>query len=183
MHLLKPIVLAGVLLASLPAAAAEQPSAEQPAATGATGLPAGSPFAALEAHLRQRHIEVASLSVGQALDVMVNWYRLTPSASGAASTPRDTLVYRYGGWSEGCATGFKLSFLRRIADDGGPEQFAGITLMFEPAGGADLAPFGTALSDWPSLEAFMAAVEGSPAFKRFGGGTPMSVGMERGGLR
>ena len=186
----KHIALAALLSLSLAVAAAESPVPDsgpaQAGATGTTGLPSASLLAALEGFLRQRHIDVDSLNAEQMVDLMMAWYRVARLDSGDSATSRDSLVYRYGGWSEGCATGFKLSLLRRTGDarpTGDSEQLAGITLMFEPTSGADLAPFSTTSSEWTSLEAFMAAVQGSPAFKRFGAGKPMSVSIERGGLR
>ena len=99
----------------------------------------------------------------------------------------DALVYRYGGWSEGCATAFKLSLLRRVtghnAIGADPDRFAGITLMFEPSGHADLMPFTAVSSDWKSIEAFQEAIENSPAFKELAVATPMAVLVESGGVR
>ena len=67
--------------------------------------------------------------------------------------------------------------------DGVTKQFAGITLMFEPSRQAELIPFTTASSDWKSIEAFMEAIESSPAFKELAIATPMAVLVESGGVR
>ena len=99
----------------------------------------------------------------------------------------DALVYRYGGWSEGCATAFKLSLLRRVTERDATgvetERFAGITLMFEPSGQGELMPFTAVSSDAKSIEAFLQTIESSPAFKVLAGATPMGVLVESGGLR
>jgi hypothetical protein len=44
-------------------------------------------------------------------------------------------------------------------------------------------PFSTASSDWKSIDAFLQAVEGSPAFRDLSGAKPMSGMVESGGLR
>jgi hypothetical protein len=98
----------------------------------------------------------------------------------------DALIYRYGGWSEGCATAFKLSLLRRVTEQTGAqtsERFAGITLMFEPSNQAELMPFSADSSDAKSMDAFLQTIETSPAFKQLAGATPMGVLIETGGVR
>jgi hypothetical protein len=71
----------------------------------------------------------------------------------------------------------------RNAIDGTTELLAGITLMFEPSGQAELTPFTTASSDWKTIAAFLDAIESSPAFRELGAATPMAVVLESGGLR
>jgi hypothetical protein len=116
---------------------------------------------------------------------MLDWFRQGPIEAGAAAS--DGLVFRYGGWSEGCATGFKLSLLRRIAEpqtDGGETQwFAGITLMYEPSSRAEIAPFSTTSLDWDSLDEFARAVRRSPGFKAVADTKPMGAMLESGGIR
>lgn len=158
-------------------------SAAEADTAATTDFGARSLLTALETFLRQRHVEVDALTADQAVDVMLAWMRQSTNETGGAPAAADTLVYRYGGWSEGCATGFRLSLLRRAGAGDAPEQVAGITLMFEPSGGNDLIPFSTAASDWPSTAAFVEAVRRSPAYRRFAAEKPMSVMIERGGLR
>jgi hypothetical protein len=55
--------------------------------------------------------------------------------------------------------------------------------MFEPSRYADLAPLTTVSSDWKSIDAFLQAIESSPAYKVLVAGQPMSVLLESGGLR
>jgi len=137
----------------------------------------------LESFLQQRDIDINQLSAAEMIGVMVDWYRFTPMKT----VQSDALVYRYGGWSEGCATAFKLSLLRRVtvrdasgADD---ERLAGITLMFEPSAQAELLPFSAVASDANAVEGFVATVENSPAFQLLAGATPMGVLIESGGVR
>jgi hypothetical protein len=144
-------------------------------------------LAALESFLRQREVDVEKLSVDPTVRLMVDWFRLAPIDLIKDARTTDVLVYRHGGWSEGCATGFRFSLLRRITEHaaagGDTDWVAGITLMFEPSRYAELASFETASSDWPSVEAFLHAVESSPAYKTLVAQTPMSVLLESGGLR
>ena len=142
-------------------------------------------LAQLQGFLRQREVDENSLTADSIVKVMIDWFRFAPidAAGGAA----DALVFRYGGWSEGCATAFNLSLLGRVVDhnaDGeNTDRVAGITLMFEPSSSAEILPFTTASSDWKSIEAFLEAVENSPAFKQLATATPMGVLIEGGGLR
>lgn len=80
-----------------------------------------------------------------------------------------------------------MSLLRRVTErntgGGGTDRVAGITLMFEPRGHADLAPFTAVSSYWKSIEAFVEAIESSPAFKEIAVATPMAVLVESGGVR
>jgi hypothetical protein len=144
-------------------------------------------LAALQSFLHQQRVDVDHLTADPMLRVMVDWYRLVPLDLLERAPVADALVYRYGGWSEGCATGFKLSLLRRITENnpGGAETdwFAGITLMFEPSRYTDLAPLDLVSSDWQSIDAFMRAIESSPAFKALAPAKPMGVMLESGGLR
>src|SRR4051812_44917540 len=79
------------------------------------GLSSHSLIVELQNFLRQRELDVDQLSVAEMVGVMVDWYRFTPMKT----VQSDALVYRYGGWSEGCATAFKLSLLRRGTGRGG----------------------------------------------------------------
>ena len=144
-------------------------------------------LSALQTYLQRRKIEVETLTTDAVVAVMFDWFRLGPADPLDAPPAADVLLFRHGGWSEGCATGFKLSLLRRIterdANGAATDWVAGITLMFEPAGYGDLAPLSTASSDWPSLDAFLRAIESSAAYKRTMNVTPMGVLLESGGLR
>jgi hypothetical protein len=142
---------------------------------------------ALQKFLERRGIAVDELTVEPAIALMLDWFRLGPIDSASLAGYADALVFRYGGWSEGCATGYKFSLLRRVtqgSDSGGDtEWFAGITLMFEPSARADLPPFGTASPDWESLEAFAQAVKRTPGFRALAAEKPMGALLESGGLR
>ena len=183
---MKRLVLSGLFIASLSAVAAGTAMAdenEQPLAVAGVSDPTSrNLLAALESFLRQRKVDVDSLTAEQMVTVMFDWYRFAPVDPAGGTPATDALVYRYGGWSEGCATAFKLSLLRR-ASEGGTDRVAGITLMFEPSSRSEIAPFTTASSDWKSIEAFLEAVQGSTAFRQFGTAKPMAVMIERGGLR
>jgi len=135
----------------------------------------------LETFLRQRKIVTENLTADQMVAVMIDWYRFTSARAADGNVVNDTLQYRYGGWSEGCATGFKLSLLRRAGQ--GADRVAGITLLFEPSSKSEIAAFSTTSADWPSIERFLEAVQGSPAFRQFASAKPMGVMLERGGLR
>jgi hypothetical protein len=119
------------------------------------------------------------LTAQSMVGLMTDWYQLR----GAKGD--DVLVYSYGGWSEGCATGFKFSLLRRQegGGDGERARVAGITLMFEPGSRMQLAPYSTTSADWPSLGAFLAAIEQSPAWRELAGATPMAGMVESGAVR
>jgi hypothetical protein len=144
-------------------------------------------LSALQSFLRERDINVQRLTADSMVTTMIDWFRLVPLdlIKDAAST--DVLVHRYGGWSEGCATGFRFSVLRRItepnAKEGDTDWVAGITLIFEPSRYADLAPLMIVSSDWQSIDGFLHAIESSPAYKMLVGEAPMSVVLESGGLR
>jgi hypothetical protein len=162
--------------------------ADPDAASARAGVSSHGLMAQLQGFLRQQGVDENRLSADAMVRVMVDWYRFSSDskAQGAASTG-DALVYRYGGWSEGCATAFKLSLLRKVtvhhANEADTERFAGITLMFEPSGQADLMPFSAVSSDARSIEAFVQTIESSPAFRELAGVTPMGVLVEGGGLR
>jgi hypothetical protein len=144
-------------------------------------------LAELESFMRQQGVDAGHLSADAAVRLMIDWFRFAPGDAVTRGPSADALVYRYGGWSEGCATAFKLSLLRRVAGRNAsgvdPEQFAGITLMFEPSSQAELLPFTAVSSDWKSIEDFLKAVENSPAFKQLALATPMAVLVESGGVR
>jgi hypothetical protein len=145
-----------------------------------------SMLAALQAFVTRRNVDVAALDVRAMVDEMLAWYVALPPGQLVPDAVSDVLVYRYGGWSEGCATGFKVSLLRRVRvrnEDGETDWVAGITLMFEPGGRADLARFSTVSPDWPSLDAFRKAIESSPAFRSVANAVPMAAALESGGLR
>ncbi|HXF17462.1 MAG TPA: hypothetical protein VN496_10685 [Burkholderiales bacterium] len=178
-------LLAGILLLIGSAAS----FAAETDTNGSGGVPGLSHSLTVELQnfLRQRNIDVDQLSAGEMVSVMVDWYRLTPVKKVQGDVAGDALVYRYGGWSEGCATAFKLSLLRRVtvrdasgADD---ERLAGITMMFEPSAQAELMPFSAVASDANSIGVFVTAVESSPAFQLLAGATPMGVMVESGGVR
>ena len=144
-------------------------------------------LAALQQFLKHRGVEVDRLTADPMVRLMVDWFRLVPVDQLERTATVDALVYRYGGWSEGCATGFNFSLLRRVTDrnasGGDTDWFAGITLMFEPSLYDRLAPFNTVSSDWRSIDAFLHAIESSPAYTALVNATPMSVLVESGGLR
>ena len=135
----------------------------------------------LQAFFNQRGVDVERLAAESMIKLMLDWFRLVPIAGMAA----DTLLFRYGGWSEGCVTGFKFGLLRRVAasDETRTEWLAGITLMFEPSRYAGVEPLNTESTDWGSLEAFGRAIESSPGFRLSAAITPMAVMVESQGLR
>ena len=169
---------------------ASVPAVESQPVTDAT---AESPLAAshgligeLQNFLHRQGIDPDALSADAMVRLMVDWYRFTPVHT-LGATVEDALVYRYGGWSEGCATAFKLSVLRRItqhdASGATAERFAGITLMFEPSAQAELVPFSAVSADAKSIDGFLQTIEGSPAFRELAAATPMGVLLESGAVR
>jgi hypothetical protein len=142
-------------------------------------------LSSLQTFLNQRSVDVERLTADAMINVMVDWFRLTPIDGIAHASPADSMLFRYGGWSEGCVTGFKFGLLRRIAagDASDTEWVAGITLMFEPSRYAGIDPLSTVSTDWQSLEAFVRAIESSPGFKLSGSTTPMAVSVESQGAR
>src|SRR5215831_3632274 len=142
---------------------------------------------ALQSFLRERDVAVEQLTVDPMIVTMMDWFRLAPLDLAKDTPSADVLLFRYGGWSEGCATGFVFSVLRRItqpnAEGGEIDWVAGITLLFEPSRYAGLAPLTITSSDWRSIEAFFRAIESSPAYSLLVGEQPVSVMLESGGLR
>jgi hypothetical protein len=194
---MKHTLCVGLLLASA-SLFAEEPSA--PLRAGAAEAPATAIILAgtrvltshglltqLQGYMRERDVEANDLSADEMIRLMVDWFRFAPIDAVGGARSADALVFRYGGWSEGCATAFKLSVLRQVkpreAAGGETELLAGITLMFEPSSQAELLPFSTASSDWKSIDAFLQAVESSPAFRMLASVKPMAAMVESGGLR
>lgn len=144
-------------------------------------------LAQLERFLQQREIEVGLLTADAVVGVMLDWMRFSPIDAGGAGGTADELVYQYGGWSEGCATGFKLSLLRRVTGpaigDGNGALMVGITLLFDPGANTRFAPYRLASSETKSIEDFMAGIERSPAYAKLAAETPMSAFIERGAMR
>ena len=141
----------------------------------------------LQSYMRERDVEANDLSAGEMVRLMIDWFRFAPVDAIGGAPSDDALVFRYGGWSEGCATAFKLSVLRQVTPKGPAggetELLAGITLMFEPSSQAELLPFSTTSTDWKTVDAFLQAVESSPAFRMLASTKPMSAMIESGGLR
>jgi hypothetical protein len=141
----------------------------------------------LQHFLEERRVVVEMLTVDPAVAAMFDWYRLRKADVLAGTPAADVLLCQYGGWSEGCATGYKFSLLRRVteASDAGraADWFAGITLMFEPSGAAGLSPRRLASDQYPSLDAFLEAIEASDGFTELRRQRPMGVLLESGGLR
>ena len=141
----------------------------------------------LQGYMRDRDVDASTLDAGAMVRLMIDWFRMAPIAAADGTPSNDALLFRYGGWSEGCATAFKLSLLRQVTPKNMSEDaadfLAGITLMFEPSAQAELLPFSTASSDWKSIDAFVQAVESSPAFRALAGAKPMSVMVEGGAMR
>ncbi len=135
----------------------------------------------LQAFFNQRGVDVERLTADAMIKLMVDWFRLVPIQGMAA----DTLLFRYGGWSEGCVTGFKFGLLRRVtaSDETRTEWLAGITLIFEPSRYGRIEPLNTLSTDWQTLEAFVRAIESSPGFRLSTSVTPMAVMVESQGLR
>lgn len=144
-------------------------------------------LAALQSFLDRRKVDPQQLTAEPMVLAMLDWFRFVSFEGAERGTPADALVYRYGGWSEGCATGFKLSLLRRVTgkDESGvvTEWFAGITLLYDPARYTSTEPLRTISTDWPSLEAFLHAIESSPAYRLSRPVAPMGVVVESGGMR
>lgn len=141
----------------------------------------------LERFLQQREIEVGLLTADAVAGVMLDWMRFSPIDAGGEGGTADELVYQYGGWSEGCATGFKLSLLRKVTGpaigDGNGALTVGITLLFDSGANTRFAPYRLASSESKSIEDFMAGIERSPAYAKLAAETPMSAFIERGAMR
>jgi len=140
----------------------------------------------LERFMQERGIAVAELTADPMLILMFDWHRLVKADKMGQAPLADTPVYRYGGWSEGCATGFRFSLLRRVTQHAaeGPVSFnAGVTLMFDLGKLGHLQPFSAASSDHESPERFLEVIEDSPAYRQLGSATPMGAMLEMGALR
>lgn len=185
--------IAALLFAALPAYPAETPvtadpdcPAPPPALARAAPMTSRGLLANLEAFLQQRNRDANHLTATEMVSLMIDWYRFAPMQPAGVAPSADVLVYRYGGWSEGCATGFKLSLLRQVGERSAgsdADRIAGITLMFEPSGRSELAPFTALSSEYKSVEDFLQTIESSPAFRTLGTAKPMAVMLESGGLR
>jgi|SRR5689334_8673480 len=144
-------------------------------------------LSALQNFVHARGVDVEHLTADAMVRLMLDWYRLESLSLLKDAAAEEALVFRSGGWSEGCATAYRFSVLRRLtqraADDTSVEWFAGITLMFEPSGRAELAASDISSSQSASLEAFLERIEASPAYRQVAQATPMSVLLESGGLR
>lgn len=143
-------------------------------------------LSSLQSYVDKRKISVDQLSPEEMIRTMVDWYRTERVALAAADSSQDTLIYRYGGWSEGCATGFKLSLLRRIRtrdDNGQADWMAGMTMMFDPSRFSAVVPFSTQASDWQTLDAFVRAIESSAGYRAVKQDSPVGALLEVGGLR
>lgn len=181
MKVVLPVLL---LLAASPAIADEADllaAAGEVRVLGSHGL-----MKQLEKFMHERQADVGELTADGAVDLMVDWMRFSPVVAAGGETTEDALLYQYGGWSEGCATAFKMSLLRRVTarDAAGArsEHLAGITLMYEPSGQSELKPY-SAVADAKSLESFVATIESSPAFRELGSQKPMAAMVEGGGIR
>jgi hypothetical protein len=142
-------------------------------------------LSSLQTFLNQRTVDVEQLTAEKMVNLMVDWFRLVSVDRIAHGTSADTMVFRYGGWSEGCVTGFKFGLARRLSidDELKTEWLAGFTMLFEPSRFADIAPLTTLLSDWQSLEAFSNAIQSSPGFRLSANLVPMAISIESQGAR
>lgn len=175
------------LWAGVAAPVAADDAAEPVAVAGAPVFTSHGLLLQLERFMHQRELDTTRITADSMVGVMVDWVRFAPVSGNRGAAAADALIYQYGGWSEGCATGFKVSLLRKVSrPDAGADQFAetaGITLIFEPSANTDLKPFRLASSDLGSIDDFMAAIESSPAFRKLASVTPMAVVVESGGMR
>lgn len=175
------------LLAPAVALAQAQDAADPLRVAAAPVLTSHGLLAQLERFLQQREIEVGLLTADAVVGVMLDWMRFSPIDAGGEGGTADELVYQYGGWSEGCATGFKLSLLRKVSGhatgDGNSTLTVGITLLFDSGANTRFAPYRLASSEANSIEDFMAGIERSPAYVKLATETPMSAFIERGGMR
>ncbi|MCC7546651.1 MAG: hypothetical protein IT532_02690 [Burkholderiales bacterium] len=143
-------------------------------------------LSSLEKFLREREVAIEGMTADPMLMLMFDWYRQVKVDRLDQAARADVLVYRYGGWSEGCATGYRFSLMRRVtaAGDDGPASFnAGITLMFDPGRLGHLEGFSATSTEYTNLDAFLEAIESSPAYKALAGTTPMGAMLEMGALR
>ena len=178
---MKPCLLALLLACALPALAGESEPTSVAAAETRVHSSHGL-LKQLEKFMDQRQAAVGELNAAEAVGLMVDWMRFSPVASA-----EDSLLYQYGGWSEGCATAFKLSVLRKVvelgADGASVEHLAGITLMYEPSSQSEFTPYKAASSGAKTLEGFVQSIEASPAFVALGTQKPMASMLETGGIR
>jgi len=128
------VFLLVISLSASAAAPALADDAEHPLEAGMPVQASHGLLSQLERFMHQRELDTTSLNADSMVGVMIDWARFEP-ATGIAGA--DALVFQYGGWSEGCATGFKFSLLRKISlpesADGNFSQTAGITLILNPA--------------------------------------------------
>ncbi len=186
MNLKRILSACALVLAATGANGGESAGAHTDGAAELQGASSHALMAKLQRFVQDQGVDLAQLNADAMVRLMIEWYRFTPLQGRTGETADDALVYRYGGWSEGCATAFKLSLLRRVTEQTGTqtsERVAGITLMFEPSNQADLVPFTAVSSEVNSIEAFLRTIESSPAFKQLAGATPMGVLIETGGMR
>jgi len=142
-------------------------------------------LSSLERFLRERDATLDGLTVDPMLALVFDWYRQVGIEMEAPALA-DVLVYRYGGWSEGCATGYRFSLMRRVTPAGADAATsfnAGITLMFDPGKLGHIQGWSTASSEYKSLDAFLEAIESSPAYKALSDANPMGAMLEMGALR
>ena len=102
--------------------------------------------------MQVRNVDANDLTPDGLVNLMIDWYRFARTDD----TPpgADALVFRYGGWSEGCATAFNLTVVRKVKRlDGEADLVAGITMMYEPSGAAELKPYSSTTADWKSSTA------------------------------
>jgi hypothetical protein len=141
----------------------------------------------LQQFLDRRRVDVATLDGEGLVTLMVEWYRQTALDPADATATADVLMHQYGGWSEGCATGFKWGVVRRVEltepDGSRVERFAGLTLMLEPSRFSGVAPVRFEVADRGALDAFVQRVERTPAYDTVLGERPMGVVLQSGGLR
>src|SRR5262245_10525483 len=98
---MRRLLTATLLFVSLPLAAAE-----------ISALTSHSLLAQLQTFMQVRNVDANDLTPEGLLRLMIDWYRF--ARPGESAPAADALVFRYGGWSEGCATAFNLSVLRRV---------------------------------------------------------------------
>lgn len=144
-------------------------------------------LSSLQTYLDRRGVQAERVTPDEMVRAMVDWYRTERLDLATSSASSDTLLYRYGGWSEGCATGFKLSLLRRVRSGTGEDDrvdwIAGMTMMFDPSRFDDVPPFSTTASDWQTLDAFVRAIEASRGYQMIRRDSPTGAMLEIGGLR
>lgn len=186
-HLRYPVLLVLSLMVGAGATAHAEDAGDPVVVAAAPVLSSHGLLSQLERFLQQREIEVGLLTADAVVGVMLDWMRFSPIDAGGQGGTADELVYQYGGWSEGCATGFKLSLLRKVSGPATGGQsgalMVGITLLFDPGANTRFAPYRLASSETKSIEDFMAGIERSPAYAKLAAETPMSAFIERGGMR